>query len=81
LGVDGTPVGIGLGIEDLYCPVLNSYVPDDCAVPWPNGATVYPLSKPRRGMVIRNEVVQLTVRPKDEALLGRTKPGRIVTCL
>src|SRR5262249_50064707 len=64
--------------KDLYCPILNSYAPDDCAVSWPNGATGYPLSKPPRGIVIRGEVVQLTVRPKDEALLGRTKPGRIL---
>src|SRR6516162_5645207 len=26
---EGTPVRIGLRIEDLYCPVLNSYAPDD----------------------------------------------------
>src|SRR5262249_1512823 len=78
LGVNGTPARIRLRINNLAGAVLNSYAPDDCAVSWPNRATVYPLPEPRRGMVIRNEVVQLTVRPKDEALLGRTKPGRIL---
>jgi hypothetical protein len=29
LGVNGTPVRIGLRIEDLYCPVVSSYAPDD----------------------------------------------------
>jgi hypothetical protein len=71
--INGTPVRIGLRIEDLYCPVLNRYAPDDRAVSWPNPATVCPLSKPRRGIVIHGKVVQLTVRPKDEPLLGRTK--------
>src|SRR5262249_3342792 len=72
----GTPVRIGLRIEDLDCPVLSSYAPDDRAVSWPNHATVCPLSKLRRGIVIRDEVVHLTVPPKDEALLGRAKPRR-----
>ena len=48
LGVNGTPVRIGLRIEDLYCPVLNSYPPDDRTVSWPNRATICPLSKSRR---------------------------------
>src|ERR1700736_863470 len=66
-GVLGTPVRIGLRIEDLYRPVLKSYAPDDRTVSWPNpAATVYPISKPRRRIVIRGEVVQLTVRPEDE---------------
>src|SRR5262249_29411825 len=69
---EGAPVRIGLRIEDLYCPVLSSYAPDDRAVSWPpNHATVCPLSKLRRDIVTRDEVVQLTVRPKDEALLSR----------
>jgi hypothetical protein len=33
-------------IEDLYCPILNSYAPDDRAVSWPNLATACPLLKP-----------------------------------
>src|SRR5262249_35998747 len=78
LCVNGTPVRIGLRIEDLYCPVLNSYAPDDRAVSWPNLATAYPLSKPRRGIVIRGEVVRLTVRPKDETLLDRAKLRRVL---
>src|SRR5262249_27517370 len=78
LGVEGTPVRIGLRIEDLYCPVLNSYAPDDRAVSWPNRVTVYPLPKARRSIVIRCEVVQLTVRPKDEPLLGCAKPRRVL---
>ena len=73
---EGTPVRIGLRIEDLYCPILNSSAPDDRAVSWPNRVTVYPLPKARRGIVIRCEVVQLTVRPKDEPLLGCAKPRR-----
>src|SRR6516165_2156665 len=77
LGVNGTPVRIGLRIADLYCPILNSYAPDDRAVSWPNLATASPLSKPGRRIVIRGEVVQLTVRLKDEPLLGRAKPRRI----
>src|SRR5262249_16161310 len=40
--------------------------------------TVYPLAKARRGIVIRCEVVQLTVRPKDEPLLGCAKPRRVL---
>ena len=78
LGVNGTPIRIGLRIEDLYCPVLNSYAPDDRAVSWPNLATAYPLSKPGRRIVIRGEVVQLTVQPKDEPLLSCTKPRRVL---
>src|SRR5260221_168792 len=78
LGVNGTPLRIGLRIEDLYCPVLNSYAPDDRAVSWPNPATVCPLSKPRRGIVIRSEVVHLAVRPKDEPLLGRAELRRVL---
>jgi len=29
LGVNGTPVRIGLRIKDLYCLILNSHAPDD----------------------------------------------------
>src|ERR1700730_8630136 len=77
-GVLGTPVRIGLRIEDLYRPVLQSYAPDDRTVSWPNlAATVYPISKPRRRIVIRGEVVQLTVRPEDEPLLGHAKLRRV----
>src|ERR1700726_2985617 len=76
-GVVGTPVRIGLRIEDLYCPVLKSYAPDDRSFSWPNPATVYPISKPRRRIVIRGEVVQLTVRPEDKPLLSRAKLRRV----
>src|SRR4029450_12105711 len=43
-----------------------------------NRATVCPLSKACRSIVIRGEVVQFTVRPKDETLLGCAKPRRIL---
>src|ERR1700731_3041704 len=76
-GVVGTPVRIGLRIEDLYRPILKSYAPDDRYFSWPNPATVYPISKPRRRIVIRGEVVHLTVRPEDEPLLGRAKLRRV----
>src|SRR5262249_10359727 len=52
LGVEGTPVRIGLRIEDLYCPVLNSYAPDDRSVSWPNRVTVDPLPQARRSIPI-----------------------------
>src|SRR5262249_24247005 len=74
LGVNGTPVRIGLRIEDLSCPVLNSYAPDHRAVSWPNLKAVCPLSKPGRRIVIRGEVVQPTVGPKDEPLLSCANP-------
>jgi len=78
LGVNGTPVRIGLRIEDLYCPVLNSYAPDHRAVSWPNPATVCPLSKLRRCIVISGKEVPLTVRSKDEPLLGGAKLRRVL---
>src|SRR5262252_9211569 len=65
-------------IDDLYCPILNSYAADDRAVSWPNPAMASPLSKLGRRIVIRGEVVQLTVRPKDEPLLGGAKPRRVL---
>src|SRR5580700_4435544 len=43
--------------------VLKSYAPDDKSFSWPNPATVSPISKPRRRIVIRGKVVQLAVRP------------------
>src|SRR5262249_11543867 len=52
LGVEGTPVRIGLRIEDLYCSVLNSYPPDDRSVSWPNRVTVDPLPQARRSIPI-----------------------------
>src|SRR5262249_19313713 len=78
LGVNGTPARIRLRIKNLDCAVLNSYAPDDCAVSWPNRATVYPLPEPRRGVVIRGEVVHLAVRLKDKPLLSGAKPGRVL---
>src|ERR1700731_5184707 len=76
-GVLGTPLRFGLRIEDLYRSVLKSYAPDHKSFSWPNPATVSPISKPRRRIVIRGEVVQLTVRPEDEPLLGRAKLRRV----
>src|SRR5262249_37102983 len=64
--------------KNLDCAVLNSYAPDNCAVSWPNRAMVYPLPKPRRGIVIRGELVHLAVRLKDKPLLGGAKPGRVL---
>src|SRR5262249_35229791 len=78
LGVNGTPARIRLRIKNLDCAVLNSYAPDNCAVSWPNRAMVYPLPKPRRGIVIRGELVHLAIRLKDKPLLGGAKPGRVL---
>jgi hypothetical protein len=77
-GVRSAPRRIGLCIKDLYCPVLKSYAPDDRTVSWPNTAMVCPHSKPRVGVVVRSEVVNLTVRAKDEPLLGRAKLRRVL---
>jgi hypothetical protein len=47
-GVVGTPVRIGLRIEDLYRPVLNSHAPDDRSFSWPNHVS-RPEDKPLLG--------------------------------
>src|SRR5215831_12595819 len=78
LGVCGAPGRIRLCIKDLYRPVLKSYASDDRAFSRPNTATVCPLSKPCGGVAIRSEVIHLTVRPKDEPLLGRAKLRRVL---
>src|SRR5258705_6936325 len=76
--VSGTPVRVGLRIEDLDGPVLQSHATNDCAIPGPNVVTLRPFAKRRRGIVIHREVVQVTLRAKDEPLLRAAKAGRIL---
>jgi hypothetical protein len=55
--VPGTPLCVGLRIEDLDGPGLQRHAADNRAVSWPNRVTVRPFSKCRRGVVIHREAV------------------------
>ncbi len=78
VGVPRTPFRIGLRIEDLDDPVLQGDATNDRAIPGANPVTPRPLAKRRRGVVIHDEAVQITVRTKDKPLLRAAKTGRIL---